>query len=331
MINKIAVIGAGAWGTGLAITAARAGKEVLIWARETEVVDAINNEHVNKVFLPDVPLPKQITATSELEEAAKADALLLVTPAQYLRVTCKSLNPLIKEGMPVVICAKGIEEKSGQLLSEIVKAELPQAVIAVLSGPTFAIEAALGKPTAITLACANEAVGKDIVLALANDTFRPYLSDDITGVEVGGAVKNVMAIAGGIVAGKKLGDNAKAALITRGLAEIMRLSEALGGKKETLMGLAGLGDLSLTANSMQSRNFSLGFAIGEGKKMQEVLEGRNSVSEGVYTASAVRETANKLGVEMPICEAVYQLLYNDANVDEIVKALLTRPYKKETE
>ncbi len=233
--------------------------------------------------------------------------------------------------MPVVICAKGIEEKSGQLLSEIVKEELPQAVIAVLSGPTFAIEAALGKPTAITLACADEAVGKDIVLALANDTFRPYLSDDITGVEVGGAVKNVMAIAGGIVAGKKLGDNAKAALITRGLAEIMRLSEALGGKKETLMGLAGLGDLSLTANSMQSRNFSLGFAIGEGKKMQEVLAGRNSVSEGVYTASAVRETAQKLGVEMPICEAVYQLLYKDANVDEIVKALLTRPYKKETE
>ena len=243
-MKNISVLGAGAWGTALAHIAASNGKKVVLWAREPELIGEIETKRRNTLFLPDVDLNENITPTNDQARAvSKAEAVLMVIPAQYLRASCQALRPVWPAGLPAVICAKGIEQKTGALLSEILAEELPQAEIAVLSGPTFAEEAAQNKPTALTLACGNEALGKELVATLGTPTFRPYYSSDVIGVQIGGAVKNVMAIAAGIVAGKKLGDNARAALITRGLAEISRLAAALGGQTYTLMGLSGLGDL----------------------------------------------------------------------------------------
>ncbi len=328
---KIGIIGAGAWGTALGITAAKAGSEILIWAREPEVVRGINNEHENKTYLTGIKLSSKIKATNSLEEAAKQDLILLVVPTQFMRGTCAELQKYLNKSTPIVICSKGIEQKSGTLLDAVIKDTLPQNPLAVLSGPTFAHEVAQGVPTALTLACENEEIGKNIIKAIGTSYFRPYLSKDIKGALVGGAIKNVLAIACGIIEGKKLGDNARAALLTRGLAEMARLTAALGGKQETLMGLSGLGDLVLTANSMQSRNFSLGFELGQGKSLNEILESRNSVAEGVYTASAVIKTASDLKLEMPICSAVNDIVSTNKNVNEIIENLLNRPFKTEVD
>jgi glycerol-3-phosphate dehydrogenase (NAD(P)+) len=231
--------------------------------------------------------------------------------------------------VPAVICAKGIEMTTGALMAEVVAAELPEAPVAVLSGPTFAIEVARGLPAAITLACADAALGQSLVEAIGTATFRPYLADDVVGVQVGGAVKNVLAIGCGIVEGRALGDNARAALITRGLAELMRFAAAKGGKAETLMGLSGLGDLILTASSSQSRNYSLGFALGEGRTLAEVLGSRHSVTEGVWTAGIVARQAAAMGLEMPIATAVEAILHHGAAVDDAVRGLLARPFRAE--
>jgi glycerol-3-phosphate dehydrogenase (NAD(P)+) len=326
-IERVAVIGGGAWGTALAQTARRAGRDVTLWAREDEVVAAINRDHVNPLFLPGIALEPDIRAVGNLAEAVRdAETVLLAVPAQHLRAVTMALAPL---QTPIVICAKGVEEKTGALLTEIVAATLPDVPLAVLSGPTFAAEVADGLPTAVTLASADAALGTRLAAALGTRSFRPYLSDDVIGVEIGGAVKNVLAIACGIVAGRNLGDNARAALITRGLAEMMRLAVAKGGRAETLMGLSGLGDLVLTCTGAQSRNYSLGVALGQGRTLAAILAERRSVAEGVTSAAATVALARPLKVDMPIAAAVDAILHRGGAIDAAIAGLLARPFKSE--
>jgi glycerol-3-phosphate dehydrogenase (NAD(P)+) len=328
-MQRIGIIGGGAWGTALAVTARRAGRDVILWAREAEVVAAINERHENPLFLPGIAVDPAIAATGELAVAAAADAVLLVVPAQHLREIAAALAPSLRPGAAVVICAKGVEAATGALMSEVAAALLPGATLAVLSGPTFAGEVARGLPTAVTLATADQAVGRAIIAALGTRSFRPYLSDDVVGAEIGGAVKNVLAIACGIVAGRRLGDNARAALITRGLAEMVRLARVKGGRAETLMGLSGLGDLTLTCTGVQSRNHSLGFALGEGKSLSEILGPRRSIAEGVSSAAALGALGRRLGVDMPIVAAVDAILHHAADIDETIAGLLARPFRAE--
>jgi glycerol-3-phosphate dehydrogenase (NAD(P)+) len=329
-IGRVGIIGGGAWGTALAQTLRRAGRAVVLWGRENEVVAAINRDHVNPLFLPDIALDPAIRATESLAEAAAAEALLLAVPAQHMREMAQALAPQLGTPLPVVICAKGIEAGSGALMSEVVAAALPNAPRAVLSGPTFAGEVARGLPTAVTLAAEDGELGRLLVATLGSATFRPYLSDDPVGAQIGGAVKNVMAIACGIVMGRGLGDNARAALITRGLAEMVRLALAKGGKAATLMGLSGLGDLTLTCTSLQSRNTSLGLALGQGQSLAAILASRRSIAEGVSSAAAVTALAARLGVEMPICAAVDEILNRKASIEHAIAALLARPFRDET-
>lgn len=329
-MTKIAIIGGGAWGTALAMAAKRAGSDVCIQARETEVVEAINNFHENTVYLSGHSLDPEIRAVRDPIEAIEgADALLLVTPAQHLRATLINLKPALKPEQAFVICAKGIEQGTSALLSEIVAEICPNLSPMILSGPTFAAEVASQSPTAVTLATTDPDRGAKLAKAIGTSHFRIYLSDDIIGAQIGGAVKNVLAIACGIVEGRGMGDNTRAALITRGLAEIVRLGRAKGAKAETLMGLSGLGDLTLTCSAKQSRNFSLGMALGEGQSLSEILGSRNSVAEGVFSASSVVELAKSISVEVPICQAVDNLLNHGADIDQEINALLNRPFTSE--
>lgn len=328
-IGKVGVIGAGAWGTALAEVAARAGRKVLLWAREHEVVTSVNETRENTLFLPGIPLDKAITATSDLTALATMDALLMVTPAQHMRSLCVELAPLIRAGTPVILCSKGVEQGSNKLLTQVLAETMPTALPAVLSGPSFAGEVARGYPTAVTLACADEAMAEAIAAAIGLPTFRPYYSSDLIGAELGGAVKNVLAIACGIVEGKGFGDSARAALTTRGFAEMRRLGLAMGARSETLIGLSGLGDLILTCNSPKSRNMSLGMALGQGQSLDDIMKTRNSVSEGVHSATAVCALAQRHKIEMPISEAVAAIVTGKANVDFEIKALLARPFKAE--
>jgi len=324
-IQQIGVIGAGAWGTALAAEVRRCGRDVIIHAHEPKVAAAINENHVNEAFLPGVELDPDIKATTDLTEAVDADAVLLVMPAQFLRAVTGKLSELWKPGTPAVICCKGIEQETALLMSEVCAETLPGVPLAVLSGPTFAKEVAAGLPTAVTLACADGPLGEQLGNAIGSPRFRAYRSGDMIGAELGGSVKNVLAIACGIVEGRKLGDNARAALITRGLSEITKLAAAKGGEPETLMGLAGLGDLTLTCNAMQSRNFSLGVALGEGRSLDEVLGERTSVAEGVHTASSVTELARRLNVDAPICTAMDGILNHFVDIDSAIEGLLARP------
>ncbi len=329
-IQRIAVLGAGAWGTALAAALHRAGREVLLWTRRAELAEEINRVHANPDYLPNVSLDAAIQAGADLDQAAKRDALLLVTPAQHLRRLCQSLAGKLKPGAPLVICAKGIEQGSLALMTEAAAEALPGQPLAVLSGPNFAKEVAAGLPAATTLAARDETLAQDLVAAIGSRSFRPYASSDPVGAQVGGAVKNVIAIACGIVTGRQLGDNARAALITRGLAEVVRLGVALGARPETLMGLSGLGDLTLTCSAMQSRNYSLGVALGHGERIDAVLGARRSVAEGVFSAAAVAALAQRQGVEMPICAAVDRVVNSGADLDETIAGLLNRPFTTET-
>jgi glycerol-3-phosphate dehydrogenase (NAD(P)+) len=328
-VKRIGIIGAGAWGTALAQVAAGAGRETVLWGREPEVVEAINAAHRNPAFLPNIPLHPNLRATLDFDEVMAADALLLVVPAQRLRAVCERLAPSLPATMPVVICAKGIETESGALMSEIVAGILPQNPATVLSGPTFAREVANGLPTAVTLAGHDRELGARLAGALGTRRFRVYLSDDPVGVQIGGATKNVLAIACGIVEGKELGENARAALLARGLAEIVGLVIAKGGDARTCMGLSGLGDVSLSCNSATSRNMSLGIALGKGESLAEILAARRFVTEGVYTARAVVELARRLGAEMPICAAVDAILAGRTGIDAAIEGLLARPFTHE--
>ena len=323
---NLGILGGGAWGTALAQVAAAAGRETLLWALEPDVVAAVNDRHENSVFLSGVPLNESVRATSELRELEACDALLVVTPAQHMRAVLGRVPDCTK---PLVLCAKGIEEKSGNLLHQVAKAVCPKARVAVLSGPTFAHEVAQRLPTAVTLASEDHEVAKQLRDRLAQPTFRIYVSDDLAGAEIGGAVKNVLAIACGVVEGKGLGQNARAALIARGFAEMTRFGLALGARPETLAGLSGLGDLVLTCSSSSSRNYSLGKGIGEGRSAADLLADRKTVAEGAFTAPVLARLAREKGIDMPIVDAVDALIAGRANVDQVLGALLTRPPRAE--
>ncbi|WP_260482970.1 NAD(P)H-dependent glycerol-3-phosphate dehydrogenase [Sphingomicrobium flavum] len=325
-IEKIAVIGGGAWGTALAQVAAADGRDVLLWAMEDDVCQAINAIHENPIYLKGIPLSPSIRATQKFSELNDVDAWLVVTPAQHMRaVLSRSPCP----NMPLVLCSKGIEERSGKLLHDVAKEVCATSPIAVLSGPTFAHEVAAGLPTAVTLACEDEALGEELRDRIAMPTFRTYLTDDVAGAEVGGAIKNVLAIGCGIVEGKGLGQNARSALIARGFAEMMRFGEAMGARRETLAGLSGLGDLVLTCTSTASRNFSLGKAIGEGQNAADLMKDRTTVAEGAHTAPVLDRIAGEKGIDMPITAAVAALLSGKVTIDDALEALLSRPPRPE--
>lgn len=329
-MQHIGILGAGAWGTALAIAAQRAGRDVTLQAHEPEVAHSINDTHINAAFLPDVTLDPAIRATDDPIEALKADAVLLVVPAQFMRATLDTIKHHWRPGVPAVICAKGIEQTTYKLMGQVVTETLgDKAPLAVLTGPTFAIEVARDMPTAVTLACEDQTVGQTLCAALSSRCFRPYLGDDVIGAQLGGAVKNVLAIACGIVEGAGLGDNARAALITRGLAEMARLGTVMNAQDLTFMGLSGLGDLTLTCNAMQSRNFSLGVALGQGRSLDDILGERTAVTEGVFTAAAVAELARREQVDMPICQAVDAVLNLGADLEAIIEGLLRRPLNAE--
>ena len=323
---SVGVIGAGAWGTALAQMLASDGRDVLIWAREAELVAEINSARTNSLFLPSATLSDTIRATGDLGEMAGLDALLVVTPAQHMG---NVLAAMPEHPRDLVLCSKGIEAGTGRLMNHVAKDAAPGCAIAVLSGPTFAHEVAAGLPTAVTLACAEGEEQWDRIAPLvARQAFRPYFSDDVTGAEIGGSVKNVLAIACGVVDGLGLGQNARAALIARGYAEMLRFGEALGARAETLAGLCGLGDLVLTCSSTSSRNFSLGKALGEGRKADELMADRKTVAEGAHTAPVLVELAARHAIAMPIVTAVYDLLKGD-EPRAVVSALLSRPLRAE--
>ncbi len=342
--QKIGIIGAGAWGTALAQTLALAGRDVSLWAFEREVVAAIGADHENKTYLPGIRLQSHIKATMELGDIARNDALLMVVPAQFMRGVAQKLARHLKPGTPVIICSKGIEIDTGKLLTRVLADALPTARLAALSGPTFAIEVAKGLPGAVTLACEDAELAAQLASAIGHRNLRVYLSADLTGVEIGGAVKNVLAIGAGIVVGRKLGKSAHAALVTRGFAEMTRFAQALGARRETMEGLSGLGDLVLTCSSPTSRNMSFGQLLGEGQGVADILKERNSVTEGMYTAVPVVRIAQQHGIEMPICEAVRNIVwaghagegeqpeqFPTLSVDEAIENLLSRPMKAEDE
>ncbi len=324
-IGHIGVVGGGAWGTALACLARRAGRKVSLWSRDPAISRAIAGQRRNPVYLPDLTLEDGIEAVPDLAHLRAADALLLVCPAQAVRDLARQLPG----GAPVVICAKGIEASSGLLMPEVLSEALPRRAFAMLSGPSFAEEAARGLPTAVSIATHDAALGRALAEALAAGAFRPYWTEDVTGVALGGAIKNVLAIAAGIVEGRGLGHNATAALITRGFAEMARLGLAMGARLETLTGLSGLGDLVLTCHGPLSRNRALGEALGRGVSLAAHLSGKRQIVEGEATAPAVLARAKRHGVEMPICAAVDAILHGGADLDEAIRALLARPLRRE--
>jgi glycerol-3-phosphate dehydrogenase (NAD(P)+) len=328
-VKRAGVIGGGAWGTALAQVAVRAGLKTRLWVREAEVVESVNARRENGLFLPDVPLEPGIAATGDLADLAGSELILAAAPAQHLRSILQQFAPHCRPGTPILLCAKGVERGTLKLMTQVLAETIPAAAPAVLSGPSFAGEVARGLPTAITLAAADADLGARLAKAIATPTFRPYLSADMIGAEAGGAIKNVLAIACGVVEGRGLGRSAHAALVTRGFAELTRLAVALGGRAETVAGLCGLGDLVLTCSSAQSRNMSLGLALGRGQSAEEALAGKLSVAEGAESAPAVRALARKLGVETPISDAVAAIIAGETGVDAAIAGLLARPLKPE--
>jgi glycerol-3-phosphate dehydrogenase (NAD(P)+) len=330
-VKRLAIIGGGAWGTALAIVAARAGNAVTLWARDPAIVAAINEQHQNPTFLPGIALDPTIRASTDLAAAiAAAEAALTVVPAQFLRGVLVRLASLLPVAMPLLLCAKGMETESLLTMSELAGEILPKSPVAVLSGPSFAAEVARGLPTAVTIASRDPEFARSFMATLGTDRFRPYLSQDPIGAEIGGAVKNVMAIACGIIEGRGLGDNARAALITRGLAEMVRLGRAKGAQAETFRGLSGLGDLVLTCTAGQSRNHALGVALGRGESLDAALAARQpSIVEGVATASAVARLTARLGIDMPITSAVDGVLHRGIAIDAMIDGLLSRPWRSE--
>jgi glycerol-3-phosphate dehydrogenase (NAD(P)+) len=324
-LHHVAVIGAGAWGTALALTCARAGRSVTLWEPDPSQAALLAKKRESP-FLPGVRIGKDITLTGDLADAAHAPAILLVVPAQAVRSVALLLAPLIDSGTPVIVCAKGIERGTKKFMSEVIAECAPNAVPAILSGPSFAADVARGMPTAVTLASDDDQLAGALARAIGSASFRPYHSTDVRGVEIGGAAKNVLAIAAGIVAGRGLGASAAAALTTRGFAELVRFGKAYGARAETLMGLSGLGDLLLTCSSAQSRNFTFGVNLGRGQQPEAIHAG---LAEGVFTASVLVEMAREREIDMPISFAVAALLSGSTSVDEAIESLLARPFKAE--
>jgi glycerol-3-phosphate dehydrogenase (NAD(P)+) len=323
MFNSIAVIGAGAWGTALASVAARAGRNVTLYARDAAHAAHIDSARENP-RLPGIALAPAITVTNDLATAARAELALIATPAQHLRGAVTQLAPHLRKGAPVIACAKGIEHGTHKFMTEVIAAAAPNAIPAILSGPSFADDVARGLPTAVTLAAHDETLASRLVQALGSPTFRPYHTTDVRGVEIGGAAKNVLAIAAGIAVGKQLGASAQAALTTRAFSELTRFGRALGARGETLTGLSGLGDLILTCASPQSRNFALGLALGRGEKPSS-----GKLAEGEFTAPVLVELAASQNIEMPVSQAVAAILAGRITIDAAIEGLLTRPFKAE--
>ena len=323
LMARVGIIGGGAFGTAMACVLRRSGHATLVWAREPEVVAWINEEAINPLFLSGVRLAPGIAATNDLATATRdKDFILMAVPAQHLRGVAATMRPFVSAGTPVVTCSKGIERGSCALMPEVLAETLPGAEIAVLSGPSFAREIALDLPCGVTLACANAQARARLAGEIANPRFCVHPSDDVIGAAIGGVMKNVIGIASGIAAGKRLGENARATLITRGLAETMRLGRAKGATAETFMGVSGIGDLMLTANSLQSRNTSLGVALGEGKRLADVLAARKEVTEGAFSVEAVALLAQRLGVKMPITFALDEVINHDAELDAAIARLM---------
>lgn len=327
-MNNVAVIGAGAWGTALAQSLANSGRNVTMWAREPEVVESINHHHENTMYLKSVRLNEMIKATHNMHDIEHCGVYLVVTPAQHVRKTLTDMKDIFGK-KPFIICAKGIEMDTGLMMSEVAQQVIPNGNVGLLSGPTFASEIARGLPCAVTVAMRDKTIGEKVVEALGSRTLRTYLTDDLVGTQIGGAVKNVIAIASGVVQGRKMGESARCALVTRGLTEMGRLAKAMGAKKSTLMGMCGVGDLLLTCSSMQSRNFSLGVALGEGKTLEEILGERIAVTEGVHTAKALKVMAKNNAVDMPISDAVNAFVNEGIKIDVIIEKLLDRPLRPE--
>jgi glycerol-3-phosphate dehydrogenase (NAD(P)+) len=325
--QRLSIIGAGSWGLALASAAQRAGRDVTVWTRSHAAAEALARTR-QSARLPDARIDDRIAITADLAEAARCDAILLVVPAQAMREVASLLGPLITNGMPIIACAKGIERGTRKFMTEVITDAAPNAAPAILSGPSFAADVARGLPTAVTLAAADEKVAASLAHALGSASFRPYHSTDMRGVEIGGAAKNVLAIAAGVVSGRGLGASAAAALTTRGFAEIMRFGRALGAKAETLTGLSGLGDTILSCATPQSRNFSFGLALGRGLSPLEAL-GNDKLAEGVFTASVLNEMARDAGVEMPVMDAVADVVEGKASVDDVIGRLLARPVRAE--
>ena len=323
--DRIAVIGAGAWGTALALTCIRAGREVTLWEPDPGIAANLAGDRESP-FLPGVRIDDGIALAANLAEAARAPALLLVVPAQAVRTVAISLAPSLAPGTPVIVCAKGIERGTQKFMTEVVAECAPNATPAILSGPSFAADVARGMPTAVTLAAGDDNLARELARAIGSASFRPYHSTDVRGVEIGGAAKNVLAIAAGIVTGLGLGASAQAALTTRGFTELVRFGRAYGAKPETMMGLSGLGDLLLTCSSPQSRNFTFGVNLGRGQKPREIHGG---LAEGVFTAPVLLAMARERAVDMPIASAVAALLAGTMSVNEAIESLLTRPLKAE--
>ena len=337
--GRIAVVGAGSWGTALATVARRAGREVVIWGRDPEVIEAIRDRSENPKYLPEVALPDGIEATTDMEEALSgAQAVLIVTPSTTLREICAQMRPHLAPGTPVALCAKGIEARTGLLLGEAAAMELPGHPIGALSGPTFAKETVLGHPTAATVAFEftyhdrlepSKSPAARLAISMSSESFRPYISDDLVGVEIGGAVKNVIAIACGMMSGAGFAENTRAALITRGMDEMKTLAENLGGRRETVTGLSGAGDLTLTCSSTTSRNMSLGTQLGQGLAREDCFDGKPVVVEGEVNSVSVMDLADRIGVTLPICEAVHAVLHEGADIPRTFRALWARPIEAE--
>lgn len=327
---RVGVLGAGSWGTALAQTIAQAGRDVVLWCRRREQAVGINSRQENADYLAGVTLDRRIRATADPADLADCTAFLCVAPAQHARAALERIRPYLDDGAPVVMCCKGIERGTLKLMSDVLGDVAPNARAAVLSGPSFAGEVAAGLPAAVTLACREPALARALITTIGRPQFRPYLTDDIVGAEAGGAVKNVLAIACGIVMGRRLGESAHAAMVTRGFAEMTRFAVALGARPETLQGLCGLGDLVLTCSSLRSRNMSLGHALGQNQRLKDIMIDRKGVTEGVATAPVIVGLADRLGVDMPICAAVNDVLSDRASVDEAIDGLLSRPFKLET-
>lgn len=330
-MTTVSVIGAGAFGTALAQLYTLAGHHTVLWAREADFATALAAERENKKYLPGHALDDRLHITNDLARAMQSDIILCAIPSQHMRGILQQMQPYAQAGQSVVLCSKGIETATGQMLSDIVRDECPQVECALLTGPNFAHELMSGKPSAATLACASPVQGDLLATKLSNASLRLYTTTDMIGAQTGGAVKNVIAIACGIIEGLGLGESARAGLVTRGLAEIARLTVALGGKRETLMGQCGVGDLMLTCASAQSRNFSLGLQLGQGRKLADILAERTSVTEGVATAKATADLSRKIGVDMPIVKTVCACLYDDLDPRQAFNALMNRPVRAEHE
>ncbi|MCC6008277.1 MAG: NAD(P)-dependent glycerol-3-phosphate dehydrogenase [Rhodobacteraceae bacterium] len=337
--ERICVIGAGSWGTALATVARRAGRQVTLWGRDADLIRAIRRNSMNPRYLPGILLPSGLAATTDLAAALfRADAVLLVTPSTSLRAMGQAMRPHMPEGIPIALCAKGIERGTGALLSHVVAEVLPGHPVGALSGPTFAHETALGHPTAATVAfefshadrlAPHDSPAVRLALSMGSEDFRPYISDDLVGVEIGGAVKNVIAIACGMMTGAGFAENTRAALIARGLDEMMSLAEALGGRRDTVAGLSGVGDLTLTCSSQTSRNMALGVQLGEGRAREACFDGQPVTVEGEVNAISVVDLARRLQISMPICEAVHDILHEGADLKLTFSALWTRPIQHE--